>query len=264
MKVLVIMGSPRKGNTYRAVRKIEEVMRSKGDVEFEYLMLKDVNLSQCCGCFSCFEKGEEHCPFKDDAPLIEQKMHDADGVIFATPVYGMGVSAQMKTFIDRLSYIFHRPRFFDKKALLLSTAGASGLKDILDHLQVVAGIWGFEVVQRVGIIASPIPRSKKKELAEEQKLRKAAIIFYDALLKKGRHSPGFREVMIFRAQKTSFGELAESLPADHAYWKEQGWLKPQAKYYVDVPVNPLYNAIGWTAEQVLRRKIRKEMREAQK
>lgn len=44
MKILVIMGSPRKGNTYRAAQRIEDVMRSLGDVEFEYLMLKDVGL----------------------------------------------------------------------------------------------------------------------------------------------------------------------------------------------------------------------------
>jgi multimeric flavodoxin WrbA len=155
MKIPVVMGSPRKGNTYRAVRKVEEVMRSKGDVEFEYLMLKDANLSQRSGCFVCFMKGEDHCPSKDDAPLIEKKMHDADGVIFATPVYGMSVSALMKTFIGRFSYIFHRPRFFDKRAMLLSTTGALGLKEILDYLQLVAGIWGFEVSYRVGIVTPP-------------------------------------------------------------------------------------------------------------
>lgn len=115
MKILVIMGSPRKGNTYRATKKIEKSMQSMGSVEFEYLMLKDTDLSQCRGCFVCFTKGEDHCPCKDDAPVIEQKMHSADGVIFATPVYGMNVSALMKLFIDRFSYIFHRPRFFDKK-----------------------------------------------------------------------------------------------------------------------------------------------------
>ncbi|WP_269850614.1 flavodoxin family protein [Methanosarcina horonobensis] len=91
-------------------------MQDLGNIEFEYLMLKDADLSQCHGCFVCFTTGENHCPCKDDAPAIEQKMHSADGVIFATPVYGMNVSALMKTFIDRFSYIFHRPRFFDKKS----------------------------------------------------------------------------------------------------------------------------------------------------
>lgn len=263
MKILVIMGSPRKGNTYQAAKKIEEFMQSMGSVEFEYLMLKDANLSQCCGCFVCFSKGEDHCPCKDDASIIEQKMHAADGVIFATPVYGMNVSALMKTFIDRFSYIFHRPRFFDKKALLLSTAGALGLKEVLDYLKLVAGVWGFEVSSCAGIVTPPGPISKKKEQENNRKLEKATFIFYNSL-KKERRSPGLRDVFVFRAQKASFGELGQSSPADFIYWKEKGWLNPEAKYYVDVPVNPVYNAIGWISEKMLRRKMRKELVETRK
>lgn len=163
MRILVIMGSPRKGNTYLAAKKIEESMRSMGNVEFEYLMLKDAGLSQCSGCFVCLSKSENHCPHKDSAPIIEQKMQAADGVIFATPVYGMNVSALLKTFVDRFSYIFHRPRFFDKKALLLSTTGAVGLKEVLDYLKLIAGIWGFEVTNSVGLVTPPIQLPKKKE-----------------------------------------------------------------------------------------------------
>ena len=263
MKVLVIMGSPRKGNTYRAAKKIEEFMQSKGNVEFEYLMLKDADLSQCRGCFVCFVKGEDHCPCKDNASVIEQKMHAADGVIFATPVYGMNVSALMKTFIDRFSYIFHRPRFFDKKALLLSTTGALGLKEVLDYLKLVAGVWGFEVSHRVGIVTPPGQISKKKEQENNRKLEKAALEFYNSLQKK-RRSPGLKDILIFHAQKASFGELGLSSPADHTYWKEKGWLSPEAKYYVDVPVNPVYNAIGWISEKMLKRKMRKDLAEVQK
>jgi multimeric flavodoxin WrbA len=67
------------------VKKIEEFMQSAGDVEFEYLILKDANLLQCRGCYVCIMEGEDHCPFKDESSAIEQKMHAADGVIFATP-----------------------------------------------------------------------------------------------------------------------------------------------------------------------------------
>jgi multimeric flavodoxin WrbA len=263
MKILVIMGSPRKGNTYRAAKKIEEFMRSMGNVEFEYLMLKDVNLSQCCGCFVCFLKGEKYCPCKDDAPLIEQKMHDADGVIFATPVYGMNVSALMKLFIDRFSYIFHRPRFFDKKALLLSTTGALGLKEVLDYLKLVASIWGFEVSHSVGLVTPPVPVSGKHEQKNDRKLKEAAFEFYNSF-HKTRRSPGLKDVFIFRAQKASFGKLGLSSPADYTYWKEKGWLNPEAKYYVDMPVNPVYNAIGRISEQIMKRKMRKEIAEVRK
>ncbi|AKB13521.1 Multimeric flavodoxin WrbA [Methanosarcina thermophila] len=260
MRILVIMGSPRKSNTYRAARKIEEYMQSMDNVEFEYLMLKDANLLQCRGCYVCLAKGEEYCPCKDEAPLIEQKMHAADGVIFASPVYGMNISALMKTFVDRFSYIFHRPRFLDKKALLLSTTGAVGLKEVLDYLKLVAGIWGFEVSQSIGLITPPGMISKKQEQENNRKLEKAALEYYNSFQKK-RRSPGLKDVLIFRAQKASFGKPGYTGSADYAYWKEKGWLNPEAKYYVDVPVNPVYNAIGWISEQMIRRKMEKEIAE---
>jgi NAD(P)H-dependent FMN reductase len=255
------MGSPRKGNTYRATKKIEESMQSMGNIEFEYIMLKDAGLSHCSGCLVCFGKGEDHCPHKDSAHIIEQKMHDADGVIFATPVYGMSVSALMKTFIDRFSYIFHRPRFFDKKALLLSTAGALGNKEVLDYLKLVTGLWGFDVSSRVGIV-TPIPIPLKEEQENNHKLEKAALEFYNSLNKR-RRSPGYRDVLIFHAQRASFGELEHISPSDYEYWKEKGWLSPKAKYFVNLPVNPVYNVIGWVSEHIIRRKIRKYVNEVQ-
>jgi NAD(P)H-dependent FMN reductase len=261
MRILVIMGSPRKGNTYRATKKIEESMQSMDNVEFEYLMLKDAGLSQCSGCSACFEKGEDHCPHKDSAHIIEQKMHTADGVIFATPVYGFSVSALMKTFIDRFSYITHRPRFFGKKALL-TTAGVMVNKEVLDTLKLVTVSWGYEISSRVGLL-TPIPISPKEDQKNNQKLEKAALEFYNSLQKKC-HSPGYRDVLIFRGMKTFFRELEELSPADYIYWKEKGWLNPKVKYFVDVPINPIYNIIGWFFEQILKRKSRKFATEAQR
>lgn len=262
MKVLVVMGSPRKGNTYRAVKKIEEYMHSIGNVEFEYLMLKDSNLSQCSGCFACLSKGENYCPHKDSAPVIEQKMQGADGVIFATPVYGMNITALLKTFVDRFSYIFHRPRFFDKKALLLSTTGALGNKEVLNYLKLVADIWGFEVTSSVGLVTPPIQVPKKKEQENNRKLEKAALELYNSF-QKNRPSPGFKDVLVFHAQKASFGIPGLTSPADFAYWDEKGWLNPKTKYYVDIPINPIYDAIGRISERMIRRKILKDMAEVQ-
>jgi hypothetical protein len=107
MKVIAIIGSPRKGNTYRAIRRIEENMKTTGDVEFEYLWLKDAGLANCKGCTVCFPKGEQRCPLKDGRAEIEQKMLAADGVIFASPNYVSNVSGLMKTFIDRFAYAGH-------------------------------------------------------------------------------------------------------------------------------------------------------------
>ena len=150
MKVLVIIGSPRKGNTYRATERIREIVQEKVPVEWENVMLKDVHLEACRGCYQCFEQGEEYCSLKDDASLLEQKMKEADGVIFATPVYGFQVSSLIKLFIDRHGYLFHRPSLFRQKPFL-TTAGMVGNNDVLKYLNLVARIWGFDVAAQVGI-----------------------------------------------------------------------------------------------------------------
>ena len=151
----------------------------------------------------------------------------------------------------------------DKKALLLSTTGALGLKEVLDYLKLVASIWGFEVSHSVGIVTPPMLVQEKQDPQNDRKLKEAAFTFYNSLQKK-RHSPTLKDTLIFRAQKATFDELGQSSPADYAYWKGKGWLSPEAKYYVNVPVNPLYNAIGWIFEQILRRKMRKEMVEVRR
>lgn len=257
-KVLVVMGSPRKGNTWRACEELREEMRQHLQVEFEYLWLKEANLLPCKGCLSCFVNGEETCPNRDDAPAIARKMDDADAVVFATPVYGMNVSGQMKVFIDRFSYIFHRPRFFDKKAFLLATAGVLGQEDVLKYLSSVAGLWGFEVAGKVGLVTfepvSPRQIEKNRKLIE-----KAAQKFASALKRPERKRPGLYDVFIFHAQRAAFRQLEKVSPADYHYWKEKGWLDRKTRYFVDVPVNPVYRALGRVVEWLSTRQMRKDM-----
>jgi len=94
MKVLAIMGSPRKrGSGYKAVKQIEEKMMELGDIDFDYLFLKDANLQLCRGCFTCISRGEDRCPLKDDRAGIEGKILGSDGVILSSPGYVQNVRA---------------------------------------------------------------------------------------------------------------------------------------------------------------------------
>ncbi|WP_419662153.1 NADPH-dependent FMN reductase [Desulfosarcina variabilis str. Montpellier] len=95
--ILVISGSPHPaGNTVKITQRVEEQMAEMGDVHFEYLVLKKLNLNYCQGCLVCMKKGEEKCPLKDDSILLRDKMLAADGIIFISPVYVHTVSALMK------------------------------------------------------------------------------------------------------------------------------------------------------------------------
>jgi multimeric flavodoxin WrbA len=75
-------------------------MKFFGEVEFEYLFIKDANLESCRGCFTCIAKGELFCPIKDDRAKIEEKMLNSDGVIFASPGYVMNISPSWQPFAE--------------------------------------------------------------------------------------------------------------------------------------------------------------------
>ncbi len=124
MKVLTIMGSPKgKGNGYEVAQAIERRMNTHGKVEFDYLMLKEENLGLCRGCFLCVSKGEDKCPMKEDRISIERRMEKADGIILVSPGYVQDVSWLMKNFMDRFAYTHHRPKFFEKKVMLVANGG---------------------------------------------------------------------------------------------------------------------------------------------
>lgn len=170
----------------------------------------------------------------------------------------MNVTSQMKIFIDRFCYIFHRPEFFDKKALLLTTTGALGHKDVLKYLDIVARVWGFEISVKVGLVTpNPLPGHMRER--NKKALVKAAREFTTALRRSKRKSPGMTDVIIFHGGRAAFSQLERLSPADHQYWEERGWLDRKVKYFVDIPVNPLYHAIGMIVEWVSAKQIRKDL-----
>lgn len=235
MKILAIIGSPRKqGNTYKVTKLVEERMQATGGVEFEYVFLKDLDLGMCRGCRLCMDKGEEFCPMKDDRAMLEQKMQSADGVIFASPTYVGNVSGLMKNFIDRFCYVCHRPRFF-KNAMVLTTSGGGGSGFMLMALAIATETWGFKVVHKLGVIMHErhdwgMPREREAlESAKVKKVERAARQFYDSI-RAGPPKPGVMDMARFSLTKQAHLK-DEPGSADHQYWTEHGWYDKGAYYY---------------------------------
>ncbi len=263
MKILAVIGSPRKkGNTYKAVSQIEEQMKALGDVEFSYLFLKDAHLEPCLGCWQCLSWGEERCPLKDDREMIEEKILAYDGVIFASPVYAMNVTALMKNFLDRFAYTLHRPRFFNQYTMIVSTTGALGLKETIDRLSVVQ-FAGFNIVHTLGLVTHPLLSLKSKS-KNDAKIAEAAQKFYSVIRARRPQSPKLINLIAFRGQQASFS-LSHRFgtgDADYKYFKERGWLDERRQYYIYVKVNPLKNLIAWLLGRVARRNMLKEFQES--
>jgi multimeric flavodoxin WrbA len=101
-KILVVMGSPRKGgNTDLLVRKLAEGAASKG-AKVDMVSLAGLNIRECDGCHVCW-KGKSCCK-KDDMLGLYEKIIESDAIVFGTPVYWFGPTALMKAFIDRFVY----------------------------------------------------------------------------------------------------------------------------------------------------------------
>jgi len=261
MQVLAIMGSPRnKGNSYRITKRIEEKMKSRGDVEFDYLFLRDAHLEPCRGCGLCLTTGEDRCPLKDDRAAIEKQMLSADGVIFVTPVYAMNVTALMKNFLDRFAYTFHRPRFFDQHAVIICTTGAVGLKETIDRMAVIQ-FAGFNLVHKVGFVTPMKTVSESSKEKIDKGIDEAAKKLYEAIESRRPHSPTLINLAAFRSQQASF-QLAHEhhlSECDYNYFEEHGWFDEGRKYYVDAKVNPLKNQVALLIGRISRRNIIKDI-----
>ena len=83
MKILGIVGSPRKGgNTEQLTRIALEEVQKEG-IEVELISLAGKKIEPCTGCGGCRSTGE--CVIKDDFEAIYDKMVAAEGFILTSP-----------------------------------------------------------------------------------------------------------------------------------------------------------------------------------
>ncbi len=233
MKILAIIGSPRKANTYRTVQKIEQIHKQISDCEYEYLFLKDIRLDLCKGCFVCISKGEEHCPLKDDRDRIVQKIESSDGVILASPNYAANVPWLMKNCIDRFAYTSHRPRYFNQKFMLLVTSGSyMGVKNAMKALSMMVS--GGSVIARLRVLNSPGMNDNKRRKQEEQ-IKKSAVKFAKRMNKKKGAKPAFSHLIWFSVFKASSVINRKDFPADYQYFKDK-------EYFTDCKLNVFQKA----------------------
>ena len=101
MKVVAILGSPRKkGNTATGLQIMREEFE-KQNIAFEVLNLGQQEIRGCIACNKCFEMQNNTCIIQDVTNKAIQKMTEADGIILTSPVYWSGIAGTIKCFLDR-------------------------------------------------------------------------------------------------------------------------------------------------------------------
>lgn len=235
MKIVAICGSPRKGNTHRVLETIKE---NFPEVDFKILMLKDLNFEMCKGCYSCVLRGEEKCPIKDNRNMILKEMIEADGVIFSSPAYSHMVSALMKNFFDRFGYLAHRPQFFDKYAMSLTTGSGYGAEFAIQYMDKMAKVFGFEVMPPLDLNARPGKQSEEAFQNNKNKTIEAFNVFISKIEKGTRTKPTLNFLVPFHIFKLVSELDSKTFKADYEYYKDK------KEYYYDTKINPLKTFIA--------------------
>ena len=132
MKVLLINGSSRKeGCTHAALCEVERALQEEG-VETQQFFIGNEALPDCIACRKCKETGS--CIFHDVVNEFVEKAKEADGFIFASPVYFAHPSGRLLTFMDRAFYSCGTAFQYKPAAAVLSArrAGTTASFDVIN------------------------------------------------------------------------------------------------------------------------------------
>lgn len=150
MKIVVLTGSPRRnGNSAYLADQFIKGAQEKGHEIYRF----DCAFKQVEPCRACNRCGMDGpCIFDDDFNELRPHLVEADMVVFATPMYYFGISAQMKKVIDRFYAINGKIKGHYKKAAYLMTYANTAKSDaepMLQHYRTMMDYLGWESVGEV-------------------------------------------------------------------------------------------------------------------
>ena len=173
---VVILGSPRKGNSEAIAMAMANEAKAKGNTIKEYRINSLKNAKGCQSCYGCKKAGK--CVVKDDIGEILDEIRAADSVIFATPIYFGQPSAQFRLVQDRffgyLNGDFTSNLPAGKKAAIVVTCGSGleGAEATAAQLEgMAANFFKMNVVGKIvkGAMMAPNAAAENADIMAEAK-----------------------------------------------------------------------------------------------
>ncbi|MFW9827731.1 MAG: flavodoxin family protein [Candidatus Thorarchaeota archaeon] len=111
MSVLFLDGST--NDNFDMIHSLITQELEKNGFEVDSILLREVNVAACQGCFECWVKSPGECRTDDYSREISRKMAQSDLIIHFTPITFGGYSSTIKYVIDR--FIPNILPFFTKR-----------------------------------------------------------------------------------------------------------------------------------------------------
>lgn len=225
MKVVVLHGQRHNGSTRHIAEQTVGQVTSPDDEVRHFFFTEN---KPCVGCFGCIMHGEQSCPhFAENEPIFAA-LHEADLVVLESPCYCMGITGQLKIFLDHMAWrwMVHRPdeAMFHKAGLVVSTAAGAGAGKVTKALAQQLFYWGVPKVYRLGINvnAASWEEIAPKKRAEIYRRTAACAAKLRRQLAQGPRA-GLRTRAVFAAMRMS-QKANDWNPTDKAHWQQAGWL----------------------------------------
>ncbi len=119
MKILLISGSPHKAGTTSVLIKAFSKGAESAGHDVYHFNAGEKEVHPCIACEKC-HSAVSACVFRDAFDEIRDMLIEADAVVFASPIYYYGLTAQLKAVIDRFYGINEQLRAAKKTALLMA------------------------------------------------------------------------------------------------------------------------------------------------
>ncbi len=172
MKVLLLLGSPRKeGNSALVIKEMRKVFSEYG-VESEVAEIGNKSIRGCASCGYCETHGE--CVFKDAVNEVAPKFKEADGLVVVSPVYYGSPNGTVISFLDRLFYSTSFSKRY-KVGAAFAVARRGGTTASFDVLNKYFTISGMPVASG-DYWNNVFGMEKGESLKDEEGLRNARIV----------------------------------------------------------------------------------------
>lgn len=126
-KILLISGSPRKGNTEYILSEVKKILNKAG-YQPELILLRKKKIKECTGCSLCQEG--KPCPISDDEMLkLNKKLLNSNYIIVGTPTYFDMVSGLLKKWMDRTNPLYPKNQLEGKHGSIIAV-GVAGRQSI--------------------------------------------------------------------------------------------------------------------------------------
>ena len=162
MIITVLNGSPRKMNTTFMVDAFVKGAEEAGHT-VEVIQVGKMKIAGCLGCEYCHGKGEGQCIQKDDMEKVYPAYQDCDMIVFASPIYYFGMTAQITAATQRVYALMKWPKA-TKAALLLSSMSPNVYDGAIGTYK---GILGFTGIEDMGIFTAKDPENGSEALQKE-------------------------------------------------------------------------------------------------